>query len=124
MRYRVATLVLAAIASAALPSPCTAGQPLPLDLKGTRVLVCASYFDLMNIPAVRRLQAARAEVRPGDLATLSWDVARNYHLIIAIDEPPAKKPGGGAEPVEALARFVKAGGGLSSSAPLRRPRMM
>ena len=54
----------------------------------------------MNIPAVRRLEKAGAEVRPGDLATLSWDVARNYHLIIAIDERPAKRTGDGAASVE------------------------
>jgi hypothetical protein len=112
MRFHVATLVLAAILSANLPPPCTAGERLPLDLKGARVLVCASYFDLMNIPALRRLQKAGAEVRPGDLGALSWDIARKYHLIIVINELPPKKPASGDGPVEALARFVKAGGGV------------
>ena len=37
MRFHVAMLVLAAIVPFSLPSPATAGERLPLDLKGTRV---------------------------------------------------------------------------------------
>jgi len=82
-----------------------------LDLKGVRVLVCAGYFDLMNIPAVRRLQAAGAEVRKGDLGTLTWDAAKQYHIIIAIAQSPPETPAGAAS-VAALEQFVKAGGGV------------
>ena len=112
MRFYLASLLLTLAACASLQSPCTAGERLPPNLKGARILVCAGYFDLMNVPAVCRLRTAGAEVRQGDLATLSWDIARKYHLIIVINEQPPKRPGSGEGPVETLARFVKAGGGL------------
>ena len=35
-----------------------------LNLKGTRIMVCSAYFDLLALPAVQRLKAAGAEVRP------------------------------------------------------------
>ncbi len=111
MRFHVAILVVTLIAHTSLQPLCTAGETLPLRLKGTRILVCADYWDLLNIPAVCRLKTFGAEVRQGNLATLSWDMARKYHVIIVVDEPP-KKPGSKAGPVEALTRFVKAGGGV------------
>ncbi|MHB9022575.1 MAG: PHP domain-containing protein [Armatimonadota bacterium] len=84
----------------------------PLDLKGVRVLVCAGYMDLLNIPAVQRLKAAGAEVRQGKLEALTWDILRPYHLVIALGQlssPEKEVPPAAAE---ALERFVKAGGGL------------
>lgn len=87
-------------------APVFADAP-PLALKGARVLVCAGYFDLMNIPALQRLRAAGAEVRGGNLADLQWDTAKHYHLIIAIGINPKDD-----EAVPVLEQFVKAGGGL------------
>lgn len=104
-------LSLILLFSLLLGLPLRAAAPLP-ELKGLRVLVCAGYFDLLNIPAVQRLKQAGAEVRQGKLATLTWETARQYHLIITVanldnDEmtpPPAS--------VQALERFVKEGGAL------------
>lgn len=108
MRYLLPLLLLVPLTSHCVTAT---GAESPLDLKGVRILVCAGYMDLLNIPAVRRLQAAGAEVRQGDLSALTWDTAKQYHLIIAVDEPPPKTTGG-ASSVQALERFVKAGGGL------------
>ena len=83
-----------------------------LNLTGTRVMVCSSYFDLLAIPAVQRLKAAGAEVRSGDLSTLTWDQASRFHVIIAVNEPEPQKPKDGGGPVAVLDKFVKAGGGL------------
>ena len=90
----------------------TAGAPgAKLDLSRLRVLVCVGYFDTPNIPAVRRLKAAGAQVREGTLNALTWDVAKQYHLIIVCAQSP--KPGpAGERAVQALAKFVKSGGGL------------
>ena len=73
MRFPVTMLVLTVVAYTNLHSPCPAGEAPPLNLKGTRILVCAGYWDLMNIPAVRKLTAAGAEVRGGSLVELTWD---------------------------------------------------
>ena len=83
-----------------------------LNLKGTRILVCSAYWDLLAIPAVQRLKAAGAEVRSGSLATLTWDQASKFHLIIAVEDPEPQKPKNGEGPVEILDKFVKAGGSL------------
>ena len=109
---RLAAIVLAL---ALIPvSRSAAGSPKrpQLDLKGVRILVCAGYFDLMNIPAIRKLTAAGADVRAGNLAALTWDTARKYHLIIVVDEPPPKMHAGEVGPVDTLTRFVKQGGGV------------
>ena len=58
MRFSVTMLVLTVVAYTNLHSPCPAGEAPPLNLKCTRILVCAGYCDLMNIPAVRKLKAA------------------------------------------------------------------
>lgn len=111
-RYAVPLACAAAVVLVlARPEPRgIAGEAPGLDLKGVRVLVCAEYFDLLNIPAVRRLQVAGAEVRQGHLAGLTWDEARQYHLMIAIAHAP--DPKAGEQPIRALERFVQAGGGL------------
>lgn len=103
-------LLVALALVAALPLP--AAEPPKLDLKGVRILVCDGYFDLMAIPAVNRLKAAGAEVRPGALATLTWEQASKFHVIITVDDPEPQVPKTGDSPVQVLARFVKAGGGL------------
>jgi hypothetical protein len=99
-----------AVLLAAFPNSSASPTAPPLDLKGARVLVCATYFDLMNIPAVQRLKAAGAEVGAGDLGALNWDVAKQYHLIITIAQSPPK-PEAGKAVAQVLERFVKAGGG-------------
>ncbi len=102
--------------SALLAASClTAAEPQkspPLDLKGTRILVCAGYFDLLNIPAVLNLKAAGAEVRAGNLSDLTWDIARQYHMIIAVDEGPPKGKPGSDGPIQTLEKFAAAGGGI------------
>jgi hypothetical protein len=110
MRNRLAGLALVLLASLSIFSVGRAAEPPPLDLKGVRVLVASGYFDLLNIPAVRRLKAAGAEVRQGDLAALTWEQARQYHLMIAVAQSPDPKTGEKA--AQALERFVQAGGGL------------
>jgi hypothetical protein len=102
----VATLVVSGAAHAA-DAPAAA-----LPLAGVRVLVCDSYFDLLHIPALRRLQALGAEVRGGDLSTLTWETASQYNLIITTVEGVPVKPKTGDDPVTVLDKFVKAGGGL------------
>ncbi len=87
--------------------PVRAADQPALDLKGARVLVCARFPDLSNLPAVQRLRAAGADVRGGTLAELTWDVARQYQLLIVIGMTVADE---GAAPV--VERFVEAGGGL------------
>jgi len=87
-------------------------QKPPLDLKGIRILICDAYFDLLNIPAVLKLKAAGAEVRGGNLSELTWDTAKQYHIIIAVDEPPLKNKLGAEGPPQVLEKFVKAGGGV------------
>jgi len=90
----------------------TQAKPAPaMDLKGVRILVSSAYFDLLNIPAVKRLTAAGAEVRQGRLGTLTWEQAKQYHLIIACAFSP-KTDAAGATATDALKRFVEAGGGL------------
>ncbi|OPZ84495.1 MAG: hypothetical protein BWY76_01819 [bacterium ADurb.Bin429] len=91
--------------------PLHAAAPLPA-LKGLRVLVCAGYFDLLNIPAVQRLKQAGAEVRQGKLATLTWETARQYHLIITVANLDSEEAAAPPTSVQALERFVKEGGGL------------
>ena len=49
-------------------------------------------------------------MRQGNLATLTWEEARQHHLIIAIAQSP--DPGTGENAVRILERFVRAGGGL------------
>ena len=88
----------------------TARGEQSLNLKGTRILVCSPYYDLLHIPAVQRLKTAGAEVRSGDLSTLTWDQVSRFHLIIAVNEPEPQKTGESS--VDVLDRFVKAGGGL------------
>lgn len=110
MRHQTASSILALLACLGLRPPCMAAEGPSLDLKGARVLVCAGYWDLLNIPAVRRLKTAGADVRQGDLSKLTWDEARHFHLIVAIAHSPDPKTGD--EAVAALERFVKAGGGL------------
>lgn len=106
-----ALLVLNSFTVGGLPAA-EAPKPPPLDLKGVRIMVCAGYFDLMNIPAVRKLATAGAEVRPGNLAALTWATAQQYHVIIVVDEPPVPKKAEGEGPVQVLEKFVKAGGGV------------
>jgi len=103
---KLLAIALAVNLVGAVPASAANSHP-PLQLKGTRVLVCAQYLDLMNIPAVERLRAAGAEVRSGKLAELNWDDVKQYHLIIAVGEDPRTKG-----PVAVLERFVKSGGGL------------
>jgi len=110
MRSFAVPFLLALATSVDFATCSVADETPPLDLKGARVLVCADYFDLLNIPAVRRLKAAGAEVRQGNLPTLTWNDAKQYHLIIAIAHSPDPKAGDKA--VGALEQFVKAGGGL------------
>ena len=79
----------------------------PLDLKGTRVLVCASYFDLQNIPAVKRMEKAGAEVRVEKLENLTWEVVRPFQaMIVVFHGTPAR------ELTKVLTQFVNSGGGL------------
>ncbi|MBI2193187.1 MAG: hypothetical protein HYU36_14500 [Planctomycetes bacterium] len=87
------------------------GEPA-MDLKGVRVMVGAGYFDLLNIPAVKRLKDAGAEVRQGNLADLKWETAQHFHLIIGVGQNPPENPAKRDEAVNALEQFVKAGGGL------------
>lgn len=110
MRSLFVTLIAAVLVFVRPEPPCSAAELPALDLKGVRVLVCAGYFDLLNIPAVRRLKTAGAEVRQGSLPGLTWEEARKYHLIIAIAHAPDAKAS--QEPLRALERFVQAGGGL------------
>jgi hypothetical protein len=91
--------------------PVAAAEAPSLDLQGTRVLVCAPYFDLMNIPAVKRLEAAGAEVRPGALAQLNAETAKSYHVILLVAHSPPK-PEDGKTIAQTLDRFVQSGGGL------------
>ncbi|MBU4365894.1 MAG: hypothetical protein L6437_10230 [Kiritimatiellae bacterium] len=110
---KLAAIVLVlSVAAAGWLHAAEAPKPPPLDLKGVRILVCAGYFDLMNIPAVRKLASAGAEVRSGKLAALTWATAQQYHVIIAVDEPPVPKKVEGEGPVQVLEKFVKAGGGV------------
>lgn len=99
------SLVLAIHSFAAEPQP-------SLDLKGTRILVCAGYFDLANIPALQRLRAAGAEVRTGSLADLTWETASQYHLLIVVGQSPPEDKAKAEASAQALERFVKEGGGL------------
>ena len=62
-----------------------------LNLKGTRILVCSPYGDLLSLPAVQRLKAAGAEVRQGSMDALTWDQASRFHVIIAVNEPEPQK---------------------------------
>jgi len=110
-RHMARSLRAAILGGILLCSSLLASETPPLDLKGTRILVCAPYFDLLNIPAVRRLEAAGAQVRQGNLPSLTWDVAKQYHLIITSAQSPESSPAG-VQAVRALERFVKAGGGL------------
>ena len=86
----------------------------PLDLKGTRILVCAGYFlDMTGIPCLRKLTDAGAEVRHIRRAELTWELVQQYHLIIYIFDQGREKTKPGAEgPDEVLQKFVKAGGGV------------
>jgi hypothetical protein len=104
-------VAILAFCGGALQAVETGRQPEP-DLKGVRILVCASYFDLMNIPAIGKLAAAGAEVRAGQLDALTWNIARKFHVIIAVDEQLPRKPVGSEGPVETLARFAGSGGGV------------
>ena len=97
----------------AMPAGAAGLLPRPaLQLRGSRILVCdLGYPDLLHLPAVVRLEKAGAQVRQGNLDNLSWNVARQYRVIIAIVEqryPPQPH----AAAVKTLVRFVQAGGGL------------
>lgn len=83
-----------------------------MDLKGLRILVCAGYFDLLNIPAVQKLKATGAEVRVGNLSELNWDTAKQYHVIIAVDENAPKIMADAEGPAQVLQKFATAGGGI------------
>ena len=107
--------LLALVAGGALAPGASAAPPAAapaLDLKGLRVLVCDGYFDLMALPAIHRLQVAGAEVRPGSLASLTWDQASRFHLIIAVDTPPPAPVKSGDNSAQVLEKFVKSGGSL------------
>ena len=82
----------------------------PLDLKGTRILVCAGYWaGMTGMPAIRKLTDAGAEVGFGDRHGLTWNEIQKYHLIIVIFDN-AKTPVKSSD--EALQKFVQAGGGV------------
>ena len=74
---------------------------------GKSLLRCSLIVLVAGPALLAGSRGAGAEVRQGDMAALTWDVARMYHLIIAVNELPPKRAGG---PAEALARFVRAGG--------------
>ena len=114
MRTGRLTLVGILLIWAVASSTARAAEAPALSLQGVRILVCHPYWDLQAIPAVQRLKAAGAEVRGGDLASLTWDQAQQFHVIIAVYEAEGEpqKPGGGEGSVAVLAKFVKAGGGL------------
>jgi hypothetical protein len=115
MRSLLAFRLTAAVAWLALSLSCLPGraaEPPAQPLQGVRVLISESYYDLLALPLVRRLEAQGAQVRGGDLSTLTWDTARQYNLIIVVQAGQPVVPKDGDGPVQVLDRFVKAGGGV------------
>jgi hypothetical protein len=102
--YLLLALVLA-------PLLLRAEAPLP-DLKGVRVLVCAPYFDLPNIPALRRLRTAGAEVGTASLGSLTWETVNQYNLLILVANTGGEKENVKPTAAQAIERFVKEGGGV------------
>lgn len=109
---RWGALLCLAVGLAAVAAPACAQEAPKLELPGVRILLCSGYFDLLAIPAVQRLKAAGAEVRGGNLSTLTWEQASQYHMIITVEVPEPRPAAAGAGPVEVLERFAKAGGGV------------
>lgn len=85
-----------------------ASEPAPpLKLDGVRVMLCAPYSDILDLPVAKNLEKAGAEVRAGELEGLTWDSVKKFNLIIMVVHSTPKE-----NKAEVLSQFVNAGGGL------------
>ena len=109
MKFQATIFVIALVASVSLQPPCAAGGKRAELERRADPCVC----QLLG-PAAHSgrppTDGGRGGSAQGDLAKLTWDEAKQYHLIITVAQSP--DPTAGNQSVHALEQFVKTGGGL------------